>query len=105
LPAHVTFVSAESTKGSCSGPSVVSCLLGTLRPGAMQPTNVVLTNRIPVRATLVSATASQGSCSGTAAATCSLGTLAGGRDGQVTIVVPPTAAGYLINRASVRVRA
>jgi uncharacterized repeat protein (TIGR01451 family) len=178
LPARVTLVSAESTKGTCSGGAVVSCSLGTLRAGAIQQvtivvqpnaagrivntatvrsmqrdqamwnnqashttivgaaanlglslaatprpatvgqpltytltarnlssieaTNVVLTNRIPLRSTLVSATASQGSCTGTASVACSLGSLAAGATAQVTIVVQPTAAGYLTNRASVK---
>ncbi len=178
LPARVTFVSATSTKGTCSGAAVVSCSLGTLRAGAIQQVkivvqtntagrivntatvrsmqrdeamwnnqashttivgaaanlglslaatprpatvgqpltytltarnlssveaaNVVLTNRIPLRSTLVSATPSQGSCSGTASVTCALGTLAAGATAQVTIVVQPTAAGYLTNRASVK---
>jgi uncharacterized repeat protein (TIGR01451 family) len=179
LPARVTFVSAESTKGACSGTGVVSCLFGTLRPGGVQQVrivvqttepgrivnratvrsmqrdramwnnqatlatvvgaaranlglslsatprpatvgqpltytliarnlsgvdaaNVVVTNRIPVRSTLVSATSSQGSCSGAAPVTCTLGTLAAGATAQVTIVVQPTAAGYLTNRASVK---
>jgi len=178
LPARVTFVSAESTKGTCSGAVVVSCFLGTLRAGAIQQVrivvqtdaagrivntatvrsmqrdramwnnqashttivgaaanlglslaatprpatvgqpltytltarnlssveaaNVVLTNRIPLRSTLVSATSSQGSCSGTASVTCALGSLAASATAQVTIVVQPTAAGYLINRASVK---
>ena len=69
---------------------------------AVEATNVVLTNRIPLRSTLVSATPSQGSCSGTASVTCALGTLAPGATAQVTIVVQPTAAGYLTNRASVK---
>lgn len=178
LPARVTLVSAESTKGTCSGVAVVSCSLGTLRAGAIQQltivvqpnaagrivntatvrsmqrdqamwnnqashttivgaaanlglslaatprpatvgqpltytltarnlssieaTNAVLTNRIPLRSTLVSATASQGSCTGTASVSCSLGSLAAGATAQVTIVVQPTAAGYLTNRASVK---
>lgn len=178
LPARVTFVSAESSKGACSGTAVVSCFLGTMRAGAMQQikivvqtteagrivntatvravqrdramwnnqaslativgaranlglslaatprpatvgqpltytltarnlsgveaTNVVLTNRIPLRSTLVSASASQGTCTGTATVTCALGTLAAGATAQVTIVVQPTAAGYLTNRASVK---
>src|SRR5204862_17198 len=51
--------------------------------------------------TVVSAAASQGSCSGTSTVTCSLGTLATGASATVTIVVPPTATGTLINTASV----
>ena len=42
LPARVAFVSAESTKGTCSGTAVVSCLLGTLRPGAVQQVKIVV---------------------------------------------------------------
>jgi uncharacterized repeat protein (TIGR01451 family) len=178
LPAGVTLVSSESTKGSCSGSAVVTCLLGTLRSGALQQvkivvqttaagrlvnhatvrsaqrdqamwnnqashttivgaaanlglslaatprpatvgqpltytltarnlsgveaTNVVVTNRIPLRSTLVSATTSQGSCSGTSAVTCALGTLAAGATAQITVVVQPTASGYVTNRASVK---
>jgi trimeric autotransporter adhesin len=178
LPAGVTFVSAEASKGACSGTTVVSCSLGALRQGAVaqvkivvqttqagrivntanvrsaqrdqarwnnqaslatmvgpaanlglslaatprpatvgQPltytltvrnlstvdaTNVTLTNRIPVRSTLVSVTPSQGSCTGTAPIACALGTVAAGGSAQVSIIVQPTAAGYLTNRASVK---
>jgi uncharacterized repeat protein (TIGR01451 family) len=69
---------------------------------AVEATNVVLTNRIPVRSTLVSATAAQGSCSGASAITCTLGTLAPGATAQVTVVVQPTAAGYLMDHAAVK---
>jgi uncharacterized repeat protein (TIGR01451 family) len=69
---------------------------------AVEAANVVLTNRIPVRSTLVSASSSQGSCSGAAAVTCALGTLAPGGTAQVTIVVQPTSAGSLVDRASVK---
>jgi uncharacterized repeat protein (TIGR01451 family) len=34
LPAGVTFVSASSSQGSCSGTTTVVCSLGTLAPGA-----------------------------------------------------------------------
>jgi uncharacterized repeat protein (TIGR01451 family) len=68
----------------------------------VEATNVMLSNRIPLRSTFVSATSSQGSCTGGAIVSCSLGTLAAQSSAQVTIVVTPTAAGNLTNRASVK---
>ncbi len=69
---------------------------------AVDATGVVLTDRIPARSTLVSATPTQGSCTTTAPVNCALGTIAAGASAQVTVVVQPTAAGYLTNRATVK---
>jgi uncharacterized repeat protein (TIGR01451 family) len=178
LPAGATFVSATSSKGSCSGTSVVLCSLGAMARGAIaritvvaqapasgrivnqasvrsllrdrfmwnnsaslatvvgsaadlglalratprpatvgQPltytlvvrnrssvdaTNVVVTDRLPARSTFVSATASQGSCTGTGPVSCALGTLAAGATAQITVVVQPTAVGYITTRAAVK---
>jgi uncharacterized repeat protein (TIGR01451 family) len=178
LPAGAAFVSATSSRGSCSGTSVVLCSLGALPRGAVvrvtivaqpsitgrivnvasvrsfqrdfamwnnsaslatvvgsaadlglqlraaprpatvgQPltytlvvrnrssldaTNVVVTDRLPVRSTFVSATPSQGSCTGTAPLSCALGTIAAGQSAQITVVVQPTAAGYITSRAGVK---
>jgi uncharacterized repeat protein (TIGR01451 family) len=65
-------------------------------------TDVVVTERIPARSTLVSATPSQGTCTGSAPISCALGTLAGGATAQITVVVQPTAVGYITNHASVK---
>jgi uncharacterized repeat protein (TIGR01451 family) len=69
---------------------------------AVDATNVTLVNRIPVRSTIVSVTPSQGSCTGMTAVTCALGTVAAGATAQVVIVVQPTSAGYISDRASVK---
>jgi uncharacterized repeat protein (TIGR01451 family) len=65
-------------------------------------TDVVVTERIPARSTLVSVTPSQGSCTGTAPISCALGALAAGATAQITVVVQPTAVGYITNHASVK---
>ena len=69
---------------------------------AVDASNVVVTDRLPARSTFVSATASQGSCSGTGPVVCALGTLAAGATAQITVVVQPTAAGYITTRAAVK---
>jgi len=69
---------------------------------SVDASGVVLSDRIPARSTLVSATATQGSCTTAVPVTCALGTIAAGGSAQVTIVVQPTASGYLTNRASVK---
>jgi uncharacterized repeat protein (TIGR01451 family) len=43
LPATVTFVSAASTQGTCSGAAVVTCGIGTLAPGASATITIVVT--------------------------------------------------------------
>lgn len=67
--------------------------------GSADATNVQLTARVPARSTLVSATPSQGSCTGSAPIVCSLGTLAKGATATVTVVVNPTATGWLVASA------
>jgi large repetitive protein len=69
---------------------------------SVDATNVVVTERTPARSTLVSANASQGSCTGAAPTICSLGTLAAGATAQITVVVQPTAVGYITNHATVK---
>jgi len=63
---------------------------------------VVVTDRLPARSTLVSATPSQGSCTGSAPVSCALGTVAAGATAQITVVVQPTAAGYITTRAAAK---
>jgi uncharacterized repeat protein (TIGR01451 family) len=55
---------------------------------------------LPSSVTFVSATPSMGSCSGTGPVSCVLGTLANGETATVDIVVRPTEAGTITNRAS-----
>lgn len=43
LPAGVTFVSATSSQGSCSGTSTVTCNLGTLAKGASATVTIIVT--------------------------------------------------------------
>jgi uncharacterized repeat protein (TIGR01451 family) len=69
---------------------------------AVDATNVVVTGRLAVRSTFVSATSSQGTCTGTGPVTCALGTLSAGTTAQITVVVQPTAVGYITQRASVK---
>jgi uncharacterized repeat protein (TIGR01451 family) len=69
---------------------------------AVAATNVVLTHRLPARSTLVSATTSQGACTSAAPVSCVLGTIPAGGTAQVTVVVQPTAIGYISTRASVK---
>jgi|GEM_PF-1223835 len=64
--------------------------------------NVVLTDNLPGGVTFVSATPSQGACSQAGGVvTCNLGDIADGASAQVTIVVNTTAAGTIVNSASV----
>ncbi len=69
---------------------------------SVDATNVVVTDRLPARSTLVSATPSQGSCTGSAPVSCALGTVAAGATAQITVVVQPTAAGYITTRAAAK---
>ncbi len=69
---------------------------------AMEATDVVVTERIPARSTLVSATPSQGTCTGSAPVSCALGSIAAGATAQITVVVQPTAVGYITNHATVK---
>jgi uncharacterized repeat protein (TIGR01451 family) len=66
--------------------------------GATGASNVNVIDTLPGGVTLVSATPSQGSCSGTS---CSLGSLAAGASATITIVTTATAAGELLNSATV----
>jgi uncharacterized repeat protein (TIGR01451 family) len=43
LPTGVTYVSATSTAGSCTGTSTISCLLGTLASGADETVTIIVT--------------------------------------------------------------
>jgi hypothetical protein len=62
----------------------------------------LFTDRLPARSTFVSATSSQGSCTGTGPVACALGTLAAGATAQITVVVQPTAVGYITTRATAK---
>jgi uncharacterized repeat protein (TIGR01451 family) len=42
LPAQVGFVSAAASQGSCSGTSTVSCILGSLAPGAQASVTILV---------------------------------------------------------------
>jgi uncharacterized repeat protein (TIGR01451 family) len=64
-------------------------------------TNVNVTDTLPAGITFVSATTMQGNCSGTSTVNCNLGTLAVGGSTIITIVVRPSAAGQIINSATV----
>jgi uncharacterized repeat protein (TIGR01451 family) len=69
---------------------------------SVDATNVVVTDHLPARSTFVSATASQGSCTGSGPVSCALGTVGAGATAQITVVVQPTAAGYITTRAAVK---
>ncbi len=47
LPAGVTFVSASSTQGTCSGTTTVTCSIGTLANGAAATATIVVTPTAP----------------------------------------------------------
>lgn len=69
--------------------------------GANAATGVIVTDVLPNGVNLISADASQGNCSGTRTVTCSLGNLAVGAKAGITLLVTPTIAGNLFNRAEV----
>ncbi len=73
-------------------------VVGSSGPAAA--TNVVLTDNLPAGVSFVSATP-QGLCMGTSTVICNLGNLAVGANTVVTIVVTPSAAGQIVNSASV----
>jgi uncharacterized repeat protein (TIGR01451 family) len=106
----VTFVGPAANLGlslaAAPRPATVSqpltYMLTVRNLSAVDATNVTLASRIPARSTLVSATPSQGTCTGTGPVSCALGTVAAGTAAKVTIVVQPTAAGYLTARAAVK---
>ena len=67
--------------------------------GATGATNVTVTDTLPSGVAFVSAsTSAPGSCTGT---TCNLGSLGSGASATITVVTTATAAGPLVNRASV----
>ena len=62
---------------------------------------VEVSDTLPASVTFVSASPTQGTCSGTTTVTCSLGDLANGATATVTIVVTTTAAGSIMNQATI----
>jgi uncharacterized repeat protein (TIGR01451 family) len=70
--------------------------------GPSTAAGVTLTNTLPDGATFVSATPDQGSCSESGGiVVCNLGTLTNGATTGIVIVVTPTVAGIITNRAEV----
>jgi uncharacterized delta-60 repeat protein/uncharacterized repeat protein (TIGR01451 family) len=73
--------------------------------GPSAATGVKINDTLPAGVNLVSATPSQGTCGGpttaTSAVTCTLGTIQSGAAVTVQLVVSTTAAGTLLNKASV----
>jgi len=69
--------------------------------GPAATTGVVVSDTLPEGVTLVSADASQGGCGGTRTVVCQLGNLAAGAKAGITLLVTPSVAGTLVNRASV----
>jgi uncharacterized repeat protein (TIGR01451 family) len=69
--------------------------------GSASVTNVAVDDVLPAGAALVLAISSQGSCSGSGPVHCTLGTVAAGAQATVTVTARPSAAGSLVNRASV----
>lgn len=110
MPAMLNVVSPSSadlslTKTASPNPGQagvnLSYRITATNNGPAVATNVTVTDTLPAGITFVSATTTQGNCSGTATVTCSLGTLPVGGAAIVTIVVTPSAAGQIINSASV----
>jgi len=82
--------------------SILTYTVTVTNNGPDNATGVTLTDTLPGGVTFGSAIPSQGSCSpGGGVVTCGLGSLASGGSASVTIVVTPTAAGPLLNTASV----
>ena len=71
--------------------------------GAYSATGVTISDTLPLSATFGQAVASQGSCSllGGRQLSCPVGAVPPGGSVQVTVVLTPTAAGLITNRASV----
>ena len=63
--------------------------------------NVKVVDTLPAGVAFVSATTTQGNCSGSGPVNCNLGTLAVGASAIVTINVTPSAAGQVVNSATV----
>ncbi len=82
------------------GHALVYTILVT-NDGPADATGVTLTDVLPADVTFGSAIPSQGSCIGTDTVTCTLGNLANDTTAMVVIIVTPTTAGTMINRASV----
>jgi uncharacterized protein (TIGR03437 family) len=62
---------------------------------------VRVTDTLPAGVSLVSSAPSQGSCSGASEINCEIGNLASGDSATITIIVTPSSAGTITNRASV----
>lgn len=91
-------------KTASANPTVGANLTYTLavtNNGPSSATDAMVNDTLPASVTFVSATPTQGTCAGTSAIACNLGALAAGGSASVTIVVKPTAAGNLVNTASV----
>ncbi len=81
--------------------SVLGYTLTVTNNGTLEATGVTLTDLLPAEVTLLTATPSQGSCSGTGTVTCALGTIAVGGSATVVLAVTVTAAGSIVNTATV----
>jgi uncharacterized repeat protein (TIGR01451 family) len=70
--------------------------------GPNNAANVVVTDTLPSGVTFISATSTKGTCAQSVGiVTCQVGDVANGSNATITVVVVPTAAGTLSNRATV----
>ena len=69
--------------------------------GAATATGIVVTNILPPSVSFISAASAHGICTGTGPVICNLEPIVGGGCAQITIVVIPTAPGFLTNTTSI----
>jgi uncharacterized repeat protein (TIGR01451 family) len=99
-PADLAIAMVDSSDPSRAGRNLTYTI--TVKNNGPNPASgVKVTDTLPAGLSARSTSASQGSCSGTTTITCSLGNLAVGGSATITIVVRPSAAGTITNRASV----
>lgn len=97
-PADLSITKTAAPTGSMPAGSNLTYTLTVTNHGPNPAFGARVTDTLPAGVTFVSATASQGSCSGP---NCSLGDMSSGASATVRIVVRPTAAGVITNRANV----
>lgn len=107
LPAYGQQPSADVSVTKTDSPDPVAAgrsltyTVTVANSGPERATGVTVTDTLPPGVTFVSADASKGNCTGSAPVTCNLGALRKGESAKITIVVRPTTAGTLTNRAQV----
>jgi uncharacterized repeat protein (TIGR01451 family) len=101
LPAtDLSVVQAASPDPVFLGGSI-SYTITIANTGLESAANVILSDALPAGLAFGSATPSQGTCAGTSLVTCTLGDMAAGAQATVVLAGASTAAGTLVNAASV----